>query len=292
MKKLLRIFLIVLLLLCVDAAAKSKRHPKKEPPRPPKQVRRQDLKVQPRKMDSDRDLRRNVKRFRGDVWISGIPMYNQGSRPECAIAVVRRLLDYYASRHQVHMNSLRQALGYDGRTGTNFYFMVEAIQKYSPQLRLRFQQIYRYMATTQEIKDELKQYNRYITRKNQAIDIPQGIRAVDGFRPFIKEIDFEVWKEMRCTEQRRDQQNAWNQIVRQIDQGIPVVWGVYTGMVREQGALASRAGEHLRLIIGYNVASQCIIYSDSWGPGHEKKEMPWNTAWAITWELFVLDPRN
>ena len=290
MKKLLPFLLSVLLLLCGDAFAKSKRQPRKQP-RKSEQELRQDLKVQPKKMESDRDLRRNVKHYNSSIWINGIPMYDQGSRPECAIAVIRRLLDYYATKNNVNMNALRQALGYDKSAGTEINQMVKAIQKYSPQLRLNFQPIYSYMETTLNIKEALIQYNKYTASKNQVIDVPKEISPTDGFQPFVQKINFKAWQKMRCTEQKREQQNAWKQITRQIDQGIPVVWGVTLGLAQEQGN-KQKVGGHLRLIIGYDAAKGRILYSDSWGAGHKKKEMLWDVAWAITQHLFVLSPRN
>ncbi|MBQ4481068.1 MAG: C39 family peptidase [Victivallales bacterium] len=293
MKKVLLLLLGFLLLASGDTFAKSQKSSRRPPGPPPakkEQEIRREIDIPRGDVSSDRNLRRHVKHYSGDIWISGIPMYDQGNRPECAIAVVRRLLDYYASGNRVNMNALRQALGYDKRKGTDVWQMVAAIQKYSRQLHLNFQPIYDYMTTVQDIQEELKKYNRYAS-KNHAIDIPRDIRSVDGFSPFVKKIDFSAWSKMRTSEQRREQAQAWKQIVRQIDQGIPVVWGVYLGLAREQGVRQSNGG-HLRLIIGYNAAKGRIIYSDSWGRGHEKKEMPWNAAWAITWNLFVLRPIN
>lgn len=285
-------FLFCILFLSIGSFAK----PSKPPRRPPKPVKsereiRKDINIPRGSISSDRNLQRHVKRYNDDIWISNIPMYDQGSRPECAIAVVRRLLDYYSSSNRVNMNSLRQALGYDRENGTEIRQLVAAIQKYSPQLHLKFQPIYEYMRTVQDIKEELGQYNRYTTKRNQLIEIPKEIDPINGFAPFVKKINFATWARMRSTEQRQEKAQAWKQITRQIDQGIPVVWGVYLGLAREYGT-KQPGGSHLRLIIGYNAAKERIIYSDSWGAGHEKKEMPWETAWAITWNLFILTPQN
>jgi hypothetical protein len=46
----------------------------------------------------------------------------------------------------------------------------------------------------------------------------------------------------------------------------------------------------MRLIIGYNTAKNEIIYSDSWGPGHEQKRMSLEDAWVITSGLSSLQP--
>ena len=41
----------------------------------------------------------------------------------------------------------------------------------------------------------------------------------------------------------------------------------------------------------YNAEKGEIIYSDSWGAGHERKHMPDDWAWTITHNLFYLNPR-
>jgi hypothetical protein len=46
----------------------------------------------------------------------------------------------------------------------------------------------------------------------------------------------------------------------------------------------------MRFIIGYNSTTREIVYSDSWGRGHEEKRMPLNDAWTITTGLSSLQP--
>jgi len=47
----------------------------------------------------------------------------------------------------------------------------------------------------------------------------------------------------------------------------------------------------MRLIIGYNARSSEILYSDSWGAGHEIKRMSLRDAYAITTGLLSIEPR-
>ena len=75
----------------------------------------------------------------------------------------------------------------------------------------------------------------------------------------------------------------------QVDQGIPVFWGVMLGMFPEPGFPQTRGG-HMRLIIGYNAETHEILYTDSWGAGHELKRMPEDWAFAITHDVFFLKP--
>ena len=74
-----------------------------------------------------------------------------------------------------------------------------------------------------------------------------------------------------------------------VDAGFPLIWSVILGMVPEKG-IPQTAGGHMRLIIGYNEKTQEILYTDSWGAGHELKRMPLASAWTITTGLNVIEP--
>ena len=50
------------------------------------------------------------------------------------------------------------------------------------------------------------------------------------------------------------------------------------------------SGGHMRLIIGYNEKTKEILYTDTWGAGHELKRMPADWAFAITHSAFYLRP--
>ena len=61
------------------------------------------------------------------------------------------------------------------------------------------------------------------------------------------------------------------------------------GKVPETG-IPQDAGGHMRLIIGYNSKSEEILYSDSWGAGHELKRMAAADAWTITTGTMSIEP--
>lgn len=75
-----------------------------------------------------------------------------------------------------------------------------------------------------------------------------------------------------------------------VDKGIPVCWGVELGLYPESGLGPQLRGGHMRLIVGYNAKTREILYSDSWGAGHELKRMPEDQALAITHDAFFLRP--
>ena len=58
----------------------------------------------------------------------------------------------------------------------------------------------------------------------------------------------------------------------------------------ESNVHAEKASGHMRLIIGYGEKSHEILYSDSWGLGHELKRMPVPDAWTITTGLATIEP--
>jgi hypothetical protein len=50
-----------------------------------------------------------------------------------------------------------------------------------------------------------------------------------------------------------------------------------------------RAG-HMRMIIGYNATTGGVIYTDSWGAGHERKVMTRAEAEEMTTAVFSMTP--
>ncbi len=80
-------------------------------------------------------------------------------------------------------------------------------------------------------------------------------------------------------------------VMKFVQQGIPLPWTVYTGIFPENPPL-SGAGGHMRMIIGYNAKTSMIIYSDTWGAGHEKKYMKTADAYTMTDGLYTIEPRR
>ena len=87
-------------------------------------------------------------------------------------------------------------------------------------------------------------------------------------------------------------------IREQTARGVPLFWSVRLGLYPEPG-IPQAAGGHMRLIIGYverkdpktkKTEIKEILYTDSWGAGHELKRMPADWAFAITHDAFFLKP--
>lgn len=76
-----------------------------------------------------------------------------------------------------------------------------------------------------------------------------------------------------------------------IEDGIPLLWALIVGEYDETPPLQEQtSGGHMRLIIGFNKETNRIIFSDSWGAGHEFKTMDATDALNATSGLFLLKP--
>ncbi len=76
-----------------------------------------------------------------------------------------------------------------------------------------------------------------------------------------------------------------------VNDGLPLLWSLEVGRFPEvPDLLLQSGGGHMRLITGYNDADQTVIFTDSWGAGHEQKTMKMADAYRATNGLFVLQP--
>jgi hypothetical protein len=88
-----------------------------------------------------------------------------------------------------------------------------------------------------------------------------------------------------------DERKFLKEIRSYIDSGLPLLWSLQLGLYPEKPQLNPQtAGGHMRLIIGYNDKTEEIIFSDSWGAGHEAKRMKMSDAYKASHGLFVLKP--
>lgn len=94
--------------------------------------------------------------------------------------------------------------------------------------------------------------------------------------------------------QRLDQDRFFKMVRDSVNEGIPLLWTLQLGLAPEDPPLSASGqvtGGHMRLIIGYDEKAGDILFTDSWGAGHEKKRMTVTGAFASTDGLYVLTPR-
>ncbi|MES2594496.1 MAG: C39 family peptidase [Verrucomicrobiota bacterium] len=192
-------------------------------------------------------LQKNVVRDAGgDVFISGVPMVDQGAKGYCVAASCQRLLEYM--RIPCDQHEMAQLLNVDAETGANSRVMQKSLAKVDQKFGVTFKSW---------VNPELF----YSTSGKRRVSLKE-------FASIIKE---------------------------HADKGVPLLWALELGRYAEEPALprgGQVGGGHMRMVIGYNASNGKLIFTDSWGAGHEKKTMPISYAYEATLGLFSMTPRG
>ncbi len=231
----------------------------------------------------ERAERASVRRdANGDVWLEDVPMVDQGERGYCVVASAERVLRYYGVETDQH--ELAQIAGAHAFFGTDPMVMNEALRKVSARLKVRPREI-----VTMDFRDFERIYNNY---NRVAKTMKKRQAAYEGASVLTAYADYsiEVLRQSRARD-RNDFSKFVTAISENIERRIPLLWSVQLGIVKEP-EIPQAAGGHMRLIIGYNPKTREILYSDSWGAGHELKRMDLADGWAITTGLSILEPKT
>lgn len=237
------------------------------------------------------NLKDNIKKTEdGGQYIDGIPMVDQGSKGYCAVAVAERILRYYGQELDQHVMAELADTAQGG--GTNSNHMMEMLKKAGVKFRVKVKE-HSESKNSLELARDFDKYNKFRKRKK----LPLMNVAKNGQGCFehnylqIKQ-DYGTFKEFKCKKQKSDYRKFKKAIIKSVDSGIPLVWGVQLGLKEEEKLNPQAFGGHLRMIIGYNTKSNEIFYSDTWGAGHELKKMNWDDAWTITTSFSNIYPRK
>lgn len=213
----------------------------------------------------------------GDVVIKDVPMVDQGEKGYCVVAASERLLRYYGIKADA--NELAQLANSSAEKGTSLQAIAETLKKLAARLKIHTRTLY-------EIKFEalITDYQLAAKRAKEA-----------GINPDVKNIS-ELYGQMKPdvlraarTKKKSELDGFKRDVKTSIGNGVPLLWSVILGVVPD-GSKAKTPGGHTRLIIGYNEKTDELLFSDSWGPGHELKRMPTLDAWAITTHLDSVEP--
>ncbi len=209
----------------------------------------------------------------GNVWIEGIPMVDQGQKGYCVPASVSRVFAYYGM-DGVDQHALAALCKSKVGGGTSVNTMEKALEDISRSFHIRITPLDK----GSDFGDFISAYNATAKKmKKPTID------------PRSEERDYDPNVLLAARAAKDITVRKWMKpIVKAIDAGLPVLWSVQLAFP-EQG-IPQSGGGHMRLIIGYNEEEGTIIYSDSWGERHEKKEMPARQACAMTVRRYVLKP--
>jgi hypothetical protein len=185
----------------------------------------------------------------------------------------------------VDEHELAELANSSASAGTSNEAMFDSLKKLSQRLRVKIRTIEN--MDVRQILDLMKEYNRRARHEHRAPEIPDQGLMLDVQRIYSS-MQYPILKEAR-THNKADVDRFVQDVEDHIDQGIPVLWSVMLGLVPEPHA-GTGIGGHMRLIIGYNLKTNEILYSDSWGPGNELKRMASDDAWTITTGLNTIEP--
>ena len=218
----------------------------------------------------------------GDVYIEGIPMVDQGEKGYCVVASAERVIRYYGGKADEH--ELAEIANSSAEKGTSVAAMLDSLKKLSQRLRIK-------VRTIDDIdgkgfENMVTEYNRAAQRGKRAQQV--NAAGEDSLTELFEKMDPEILREAR-TKNPSGMDRFFRLVQTHINQGIPPLWSVMIGILKEPKDPKGFGG-HMRLIIGYNEKTKEIIYSDSWGMGHEMKRMPLSDAWTITMGLDAIEP--
>ena len=241
-----------------------------------------------------------VRDSRGDVFIDGVPMVDQGMKGYCSAASAERVMRYYGL--EVDEHEVAEAAGTSAEEGTSVRDMKNSVEAIGKRYKLATTVLYGdFEKSTREridgLVNEARNYNK-AAKKMKKAEIAESVytkregnmimydpRALDAA------MDPEVLKEMKVNGAQKSKFTKFSKDIHQfVNMGVPLFWGVVLGTYPETDLPQARGG-HMRLIIGYNDKKKEILFTDTWGEGHELKRMPEDWAFAITHDAFFLKPR-
>ena len=191
-------------------------------------------------------LQRVKKTPDGDVYISGVPMVDQGQKGYCVAASCQRLFEYM--RIPCDQHEMAKLVSIDAGSGADITTMQKSLSKIDGAFKVTFK--------------PLVNPEQYYDRNRV----------------------------------RRVSQKEFISIVKEYaDKGVPLLWGLILGQKPEIPPLPNGgqiSGGHMRMIIGYNMAKNQVIFTDSWGAGHELKRMALLDAYDVTMGLYSMAPRG
>lgn len=248
-------------------------------------------------------LRKDVVRdSRGDVYIDGIPMVDQGQKGYCAASSAERVLRHYG--FTIDQHQVAQLAETGAKSGTSFEGFTDAIEKIGKQFSMTVSVLLRADSGGKTFEksstgEDLEDYNKAAKRlKSPTIDWHDYTRMV-GPHSYLIDVS-SIWGDMdpevllaAKKAQKQKLTKFQNDVMKQIDAGTPIIWSCLVGFYPEIPDIGAQGVfGHMRLIIGYNTKKKEILYSDSWGGEHALKRLPIEQAWAMTKGLIILRPRN
>lgn len=247
---------------------------------------RKDLKIEV----VAKGLEKNIKNDELGRYLD-IPMVDQGDKGYCVAAAVERMMRYYGSN--VDQHTIAQVADSDADRGTSIVKTLETLGKLENKFGIKTKLCYGFEEFDQpgSFGEFVNNYNRLAKQaKKQQLKLENYQGAKGRYFPdkFVSATDMELFIQTRQRE-KSDYKKFIETIHEKIDAGLPVLWGTYV-FPGQDGA--AKLGRHMRIINGYNDKESSLIYTDSWGAGHEHKKMKYEDAYGITTVVIGLEPKK
>ena len=223
----------------------------------------------------------------GDVYLSGIPMINQGHTAYCAVASAARVLQNYGI--DMTMEDMADLAGSSVTDGTNIRDWERALRRVANSHGMELRTVHDVTDTDQPIQRLLYDYNQ--TARDMGYEElytwDYANAFVVNYKKLSEDREYPVQREVMLANEHACDAFEKN-ITERIDESDPLFWTVRLGDVPEKGVKLGKHSSHMRIIIGYNENRGEILYSDSWGEGHELKRMDGKDALSITRGMYYL----
>ena len=224
-------------------------------------------------------------------------MINQGRAAFCAVASAARVLQSYGI--EISMEDMAALAGSSEVLGTNVTEWEKALRQVANAHGLELQTVKELTHTAHPISSLVDEYNARAVEIDrdplEASDylVSSGVFQFHNFMAFEHDQEYAVRRRIMLMDDAR--RNAFDEnVIGRISDSDPLFWCVAMGNVAEEiphlnmTALSANRGEHMRLIVGYNEDRGEVLYSDSWGEGHELKRMDGLDALSITTGMYYL----
>jgi hypothetical protein len=221
----------------------------------------------------------------GDHYLE-VPMQKEKSPQDCVAASMRRIFAYYKTAPRDRKwKKINKTLALNEKSARGLKNIFGSI---AGECRCEVKKIadVSVFDNFNNLKDFVKAYNRQAKKEKKT---RLNSFTVTSFEKLLQVLDEDILVTVR--NQPEKIAAFKNRVRKEINAGKPVLWIVFTGVVKEEPAV-STVGGRARLITGYNDKSNEVIYSDSLGGEHAKKKISWEKAWAMTLTALAVYPDN
>lgn len=226
----------------------------------------------------------------GDVFINNVEMIDQEDRPWCAVATAARMLKAYGIELKMEDLAKHMLATDDGTPITNFELQMTSIGRHHDLDLVTVREV----TNHDSMNIQADNYNMAANRIGRpTIDTADFAWQENAWDCFYSRQDPAVRQSM--VDYKTGFKEAFSEnVIARVDHSDPLAWDCILGLYDEPMGYSSDAevGAHVRMIIGYNVERDEILFTDSWGKGHELKRMNTAEAMSITTGLYYYRDMN